>query len=128
MLMVGARRQTAPRALASSARRRPAFWRWSCENVAPRAVALGRAEAGPVKVEKGEINEWEIGPTRFEKGSTASAVRAVCDFDAASLAFELWYGNGKGSGNRVIVPVDTTLRCCYSALAFWPRGPVIGLT
>lgn len=46
MLMVGARRQTALRALVSAASSRPASSVRGFEKVAPMQVALGRAEAG----------------------------------------------------------------------------------
>jgi hypothetical protein len=46
MLIVGARRQTAFRALVSSASSRPASSVSDLEKVAPIQVALGRAEAG----------------------------------------------------------------------------------
>lgn len=46
MLTVGASRQTALRALASSASRAPALAATSCEKEAPMQVALGSAVAG----------------------------------------------------------------------------------
>ena len=46
MLIVGAKRQTAFRALVSSASNRPASSVSDLEKVAPIQVALGRAEAG----------------------------------------------------------------------------------
>jgi hypothetical protein len=45
MLMVGARRQTAPRALVSAASRPPAEWTSSVEKVEATQVAFGSAEA-----------------------------------------------------------------------------------
>jgi hypothetical protein len=49
MLIVGASKQTALRALVSAASKRPASSVISFEKVAPIQVALGKAEAGAVE-------------------------------------------------------------------------------
>lgn len=78
--MVGAKRQTAFRALVSSASSRPASSVKDLEKVAPIQVALGRAEAGAT--DQLTSQQRPEGLTHVIERSSSGTIRSISDLDA----------------------------------------------
>jgi hypothetical protein len=80
MLIVGAKRQTAFRALVSSASNRPASSVRDFEKVAPIQVALGRAEAGAAH--ELMCRQLRLRLTHMVERTSSSSIRSIGDLDA----------------------------------------------
>jgi hypothetical protein len=81
MLIVGASRQTAFRALVSSASNRPASSVRGLEKVAPIHVALGRADAGAAGQLLHHDNAIKGPLTHVIERPSSSTIRSIGDLD-----------------------------------------------